>query len=226
MSSPSTDKDFDAKDAAQTNTYVAESSYAADSPVDVYADHISSTIPQKPWYKGGGLSLYVAQQPSSFAPNAKQSNADFDPTPPSNRTWGWFAFICFWASDGWAISMLEVGSSIATVTLNWELAIVALAIGYTVIAVIVALNSNPGGRYHIPFPIIARSSYGVNLSYYAVFSRAVLAIFWLGITSVQGGQAVQVLLNAIWPSFRNIPNRACFSNILSQVSCQMSSKLS
>jgi len=31
-------------------------------------------------------------------------------------------------------------------------------------------------------------------------------VFWLGITAVSGGQCVNVLINAIWPSFRNIPN--------------------
>lgn len=135
----------------------------------------SSTNPRK-----SRFSLRVEQQPSSFAPSAKLSNMDFDPTPPFARTWTAFSFVCYWASDAWAVSILELGSSIATVTLSWRLSIVSIMVGFLIMGVVVTLNSNPGARYHIPFPIIARSSFAYNLSYYTVFSRAVLAIFWLG----------------------------------------------
>ncbi len=55
-----------------------------------------------------------------------------------------------------------------------------------------------------------------------VISRCILAIFWLGVGAVTGGQSwvlhyaaihapyasgrMQQLINAIWPSFRNVPN--------------------
>ncbi|KAG9854399.1 uridine permease-like protein Fui1, partial [Aureobasidium melanogenum] len=37
-------------------------------------------------------------------------------------------------------------------------------------------------------------------------SRCVLAIIWLGVQTVTGGQCMEVLLTAIWPSFAHIPN--------------------
>lgn len=57
------------------------------------------------------FSLKVAQEESSFAVNKSTSNADFDPIPPSKRTWGWGAFVAYWMADAWAVSNWEVGTS-------------------------------------------------------------------------------------------------------------------
>jgi hypothetical protein len=51
-----------------------------------------------------GFSLAVNQEPSSFAATPSASNADFDPTPPSRRTWSWLAYVSYWMADAWAVS--------------------------------------------------------------------------------------------------------------------------
>ena len=56
-----------------------------------------------------GFSLEVRQEPSSFAKTKRASNADFDPIPPSKRTWNWGAYVAYWMADGWAVSNWEVG---------------------------------------------------------------------------------------------------------------------
>jgi NCS1 family nucleobase:cation symporter-1 len=57
-----------------------------------------------------GFSLAVDQEPTSFAATPNASNADFDPIPPSKRTWSMFAFIAYWMADAWAVSNWEVGT--------------------------------------------------------------------------------------------------------------------
>lgn len=56
-----------------------------------------------------GFSLEVRQEPSSFAVTKNASNADFDPIPPSKRTWNWGAYVAYWMADAWAVSNWEVG---------------------------------------------------------------------------------------------------------------------
>lgn len=58
-----------------------------------------------------GFSLVVDQEPTSFAATPNASNADFDPIPPSKRTWSIFAYIAYWMADAWAVSNWEVGMS-------------------------------------------------------------------------------------------------------------------
>ena len=56
-----------------------------------------------------GFSLEVRQEESSFATTKGASNADFDPIPPSKRTWHWGAYVAYWMADAWAVSNWEVG---------------------------------------------------------------------------------------------------------------------
>lgn len=61
------------------------------------------------------FSLAVDKEPSSFARTPAASNADFDPIPPSKRTWGTTAYFAYWMADGWAVSNWEVGESHGTI---------------------------------------------------------------------------------------------------------------
>lgn len=61
-----------------------------------------------------GFSLEVRQEPSSFAKTKAGSNADFDPIPPSKRTWNWGAYVAYWMADAWAVSNWEVGEYLVT----------------------------------------------------------------------------------------------------------------
>lgn len=57
--------------------------------------------------------------------------------------------------------------------------------------------------------------FGYYFSYFVVVSRCALAIIWLGVQTVTGGQCMAVLLAAIWPSFARIPNHVPESQGLS-----------
>ncbi|KAK4947517.1 hypothetical protein LTR10_013462 [Elasticomyces elasticus] len=146
-----------------------------------------------------GFSLAVRQEESSFAATKSASNADFDPIPPSKRTWGWGAYIAYWMADAWAVSNWEVASSIIAVGLSWKLAIGACVLGNAIMGIIITVNGRMGGTLHTPFPVLARMPFGYYFSYFVVVSRCVLAIVWLGVQTTTGGQS-------IWPSFANIPN--------------------
>lgn len=61
-----------------------------------------------------GFSWEVRQEASSFAATKNASNADFDPIPPSKRTWNWGAYVAYWMADAWAVSNWEVGGLIAS----------------------------------------------------------------------------------------------------------------
>ncbi|KIV94047.1 hypothetical protein PV10_05204 [Exophiala mesophila] len=152
------------------------------------------------------FKLEVDQEESSFATSKNASNADFDPIPPSKRTWNWMAYVAYWMADAWAVSNWEVASSIIAVGLSWRMAIGACVLGNSIMGLIITINGRMGATLHTPFPVLARMPFGYYFSYFVVLSRCVLAIVWLGVQTTTGGQCVTVLLTAIWPRYRNIPN--------------------
>ncbi|KAK0446053.1 permease for cytosine/purines, uracil, thiamine, allantoin-domain-containing protein [Desarmillaria tabescens] len=129
-----------------------------------------------------------------------------DPTPPEDRTWDTWDYFAYWICDAFSISIWEQGSSMVAVGLNWKLSIVCVSIGFFIMGIIISINGVIGARLRIPFPLIIRSSFGIFFSWITVISRCILAIFWLGVGAVTGGQSMQQLINAIWPSFWNVPD--------------------
>ncbi|KUJ09942.1 uncharacterized protein LY89DRAFT_723794 [Mollisia scopiformis] len=161
------------------------------------------------------FSLAVRQEESSFAATKRASNADFDPIPPSKRTWNWGAYVAYWMADAWAVSNWEVASSMIKVGLSWKMAIGACVLGNFVMGLVITINGRMGATLHTPFPVLARMPFGYYFSYFVVLSRCVLAIVWLGVQTTTGGQCMVVLLTAIWPSFKNIPNHIPLSEGIS-----------
>ncbi|KAL5438606.1 hypothetical protein PMIN06_010205 [Paraphaeosphaeria minitans] len=92
------------------------------------------------------------------------------------------------------------------VGLDWKMAIGACVLGNTIMGLVITINGRMGAILHTPFPVLARMPFGYYFAQFVVLSRCVLAIVWLGVQTVTGGQCMSVLLEATWPSFANIPN--------------------
>jgi len=167
----------------------------------VEAGHVSAFKRRFPRF-----NLEVRHEESSFAATKGASNADFDPIPPSKRTWNWGAYVAYWMADAWAVSNWEVASSMIAVGLSWKMTIGACVLGNAIMGLVITINGRMGAILHTPFPVLARMPFGYYFSYFVVVSRGVLAIVWLGVQTTTGGQCMTVLLTAIWPSFANIPN--------------------
>ena len=88
------------------NFYEEKTGSPASSAVDSGEGQVSGVKRRWPHF-----SLEVRQEPSSFAATKNASNADFDPIPPSKRTWNWGAYVAYWMADAWAVSNWEVGES-------------------------------------------------------------------------------------------------------------------
>lgn len=99
--------------------------------------------------KRGRWSLAVDQEPSSFAATPSASNADFDPIPPSKRTWGTGSYIAYWMADAWAVSNWEVASSMIAAGLSWRMAIGACVLGNTIMGLVITMNGRIGATVSV-----------------------------------------------------------------------------
>ncbi|KAL3493536.1 permease for cytosine/purines, uracil, thiamine, allantoin-domain-containing protein [Aspergillus germanicus] len=151
--------------------------------------------------------LRVDQSQSAFAEgNARWTNLDLDPVPRAGRLWGPLSFVSYWISDAFNSATWQFASSIIAVGLSWRESIGIVALSFFIISFVIAANGAVGAIYHIPFPVIARASWGFWGSYIAIISRSILAIFWFAIQNVNGANAVKAMIGAIWPSFLTMRN--------------------
>ncbi|EKV10009.1 NCS1 allantoate transporter [Penicillium digitatum Pd1] len=151
--------------------------------------------------------IRVAQGESAFAAgNARWTNRDLDPIAKNGRKWGVRSIIAYWISDALNAATWQFASSMIAVGLTYREALGIIALSFFIISLVIAANGTVGAIYHVPFPVIARASWGFWGSYIAIVSRVILAVFWFAIQNVNGGNAVHVMIGAIWPSFLDIPN--------------------
>ncbi|KAF2724151.1 uridine permease-like protein Fui1 [Polychaeton citri CBS 116435] len=149
----------------------------------------------------------VPKEESSIAPPYVRTNKDMDPTPPEDQTWTIWTWMGYWCADMLNLGTWQTASAIITVGLTWREAIPVMVVGTFCVAVPMVLNGAIGAHLHIPFSVIVRSGFGYRFAYFCIVSRAILAMFWLGIQSVGGSYCITVMIAAIWPSYNNIPNR-------------------
>ncbi|KAH1454859.1 hypothetical protein KXX13_001292 [Aspergillus fumigatus] len=151
--------------------------------------------------------LRITQPKSAFGEgNARWTNLDLDPVPHHRRKWGPLSFVAYWISDAFNAATWQFASSIIAVGLSWRESLAIVAISFFIISFVIAANGAVGAIYHIPFPVIARASWGFWGSYVAIISRVILAVFWFAIQNVNGGNAVRCMIGAIWPSFLTLKN--------------------
>ena len=88
-------------------------------------------------------------------------NADLAPTTPGRRTWGTYNYAALWISMSVNILTYMLAASLIQGGMNWKQAVATVFLGNTIVLVPMLLNSHPGARYGIPFPVLARASFGV-----------------------------------------------------------------
>ncbi|MBI4866652.1 MAG: NCS1 family nucleobase:cation symporter-1 [Candidatus Wallbacteria bacterium] len=124
-------------------------------------------------------------------------NHDLAPVRVANRTWRTYNFAALWISMAHCIPTYMLASSLMGMGMNWTQALFTILLGNTIVLVPILLNSHPGTKYGIPFPIFARASYGVFGSNLAALMRALVACGWFGIQSWLGGEALHSLCIAL-----------------------------
>lgn len=133
------------------------------------------------------------------------SNQDLDPTPPEKRNYHWYNYLFYFIGTGF--NNWTGGSGIIGVGLGWKVAIILAFAGNTLAGLLVAANAKAAARYHLGFPAIARSVYGMWGSSYQVTIRAILACVWYATKIYENASYLDVILRAIFGhSYTSIPN--------------------
>ncbi|KAL4904097.1 hypothetical protein BDW74DRAFT_185766 [Aspergillus multicolor] len=139
--------------------------------------------------------------------NGRWSNKDLEPTYPEERTWTWYNLPLFWFSVAFGATGWNVAASLVATGLTWSQAFISCCLGSFIAALGVTAMARPGATYHIGFPVLARSTFGLYGSYFFIFIRAAVCIVWYGIQSMYGANLLSVMLRCMfghrWTNFAN-----------------------
>jgi NCS1 family nucleobase:cation symporter-1 len=128
-------------------------------------------------------------------------NADLAPVPLARRNWTTYNYAALWVSMAHCIPTYMLASGLMSSGMNWSQALITILLGNTIVLVPILLNSHPGTKYGIPFPVFARAAYGTLGSNIPALMRALVACGWFGIQAWIGGEALQMTFRTLIPGW-------------------------
>jgi len=136
--------------------------------------------------------------------NSPLYNEDLAPVPIARRNWTTYNYAALWISMAHCIPTYMLSSGLISAGMNWWQALITILLGNTIVLIPILLNSHPGTKYGIPFPVFARAAYGTYGSNLPALMRAIVACGWFGIQAWIGGEALNTFLGAIIPGWANL----------------------
>lgn len=129
--------------------------------------------------------------------DASLYSADLAPVPPGERRWGTWNYAALWISMSLCIPTYMLASSLIDGGMNWWQAILTVFLGNAIVLVPMVLNGHAGAKYGIPFPVLARASFGTRGANIPALLRAIVACGWFGIQTWIGGHSLYLLVR-VW----------------------------
>ena len=130
---------------------------------------------------------------------------DLAPIAQKDRSWNTWNYAALWISMSLCIPTYMLASSLIGGGMNWWQAILTIFLGNTIVLFPMILNGHAGAKYGIPFPVLARASFGTLGANIPAMLRAIVACGWFGIQTWIGGFAIYQMVKVWYPSIENIP---------------------
>ncbi|HXW63301.1 MAG TPA: NCS1 family nucleobase:cation symporter-1 [Candidatus Acidoferrales bacterium] len=131
-------------------------------------------------------------------------NQDLAPVPTERRTWDTYNYAALWISMSVNIPTYLLASSMIAGGMSWEQALCTVFAGNVVVLIPMLLNAHAGAEYGIPFPVFARSAFGVLGANVPAMLRALVACGWFGIQTWIGGEAIYAMVVALAPTAKDV----------------------
>ena len=127
-------------------------------------------------------------------PNASPSLYNEDLAPAKVRNWGPFSIFNVWTSDVHSLWGYYLAASLFLFCGSFLNFIIAIGIGSLIIFVFMNMVGMAGVRTGVPFPVLARASFGIWGANFPALVRAIVACFWYGAQTAAASGAIVALL--------------------------------
>jgi len=124
-------------------------------------------------------------------------NADLSPTSPQQRTWSWINIAALWVGMAVCVPAYMLASGLMSQGMSATQAMLTVFLGNLIVLVPMILNGHAGTKLGIPFPVLARASFGTIGGRLPGLLRGLVACGWFGIQTWVGGFTIYQIANGI-----------------------------
>lgn len=117
-----------------------------------------------------------------------------DLAPARERNWGPFSIFNVWTSDVHSLWGYYLAASLFLLCGSFTNFLLAIGLGSLVIFALMNLIGWAGEKTGVPYPVLARASFGIWGANLPAIIRAIVAIFWYGAQTAAASSALVALL--------------------------------
>lgn len=135
-------------------------------------------------------------------PDPTQSSLANADLLPAKQTWTWYNIFAFWMSDVHSAGGYVFAGTLFSLGLaGWQV-FAALLFGILIVQGLANLIGEPSRRHAIPFPVMARMTFGVYGSNIPALIRGIIAVVWYGIQTYLASAALMVCVLYFFPEWK------------------------
>ena len=124
-------------------------------------------------------------------------NADLAPVGVEERTWSSWNIAALWIGMAVCIPTYMLAGGMISQGMNWWQATLTVMAGNLIVLIPMILNGHAGTKLGVPFPVLVRSSFGINGAHIPSVARSLVACGWFGIQCWIGGAALYTILGVL-----------------------------
>jgi NCS1 family nucleobase:cation symporter-1 len=124
-------------------------------------------------------------------------NDDIRPATDQERHWSVGNMASLWIGMVVCVPTYTLAASLIEQGMSWWQAVCTIMLANLIVLVPMILNGHPGTKYGVPFPVLARASFGIHGAHVPSLLRALVACGWFGIQTWFGGFAIYQLMNVL-----------------------------
>ena len=143
---------------------------------------------------GGAAPLAGRRPVAALNPLA---NEDLLPTTQAQRHWAWKDYAALWVGMVVCVPTYTMASSMLDQGFTWQMAVWLVFLANLIVLVPMLLIGRVGPKYGIPFPVLARASFGVKGASLPAVLRGLVACGWFSINCYFGALALHGFLNIL-----------------------------
>jgi NCS1 family nucleobase:cation symporter-1 len=137
-------------------------------------------------------------------PGASARLYNEDLAPAEHRTWGFYSLFAMWMSDIHSLGGYTFAAGLFALGLGAWQVFLALVIGIVLVFVLMNFSGYAGQKTGVPYPVLARVSFGTFGANLPALIRALVAIAWYGIQTWLASRAVIVIALKLWPELNGL----------------------
>jgi NCS1 family nucleobase:cation symporter-1 len=127
-------------------------------------------------------------------PNASPALYNEDLAPATERKWGVFSIFNVWTSDVHSLWGYYLAASLFLLCGSFVNFLIAIGLSSLVIFFLMNLVGYAGVKTGVPYPVLARASFGIWGANVPALVRAIVACFWYGAQTAAASGAIVALL--------------------------------